>query len=100
MPGPGREDIVRSVFTELAAAREMPEFGTLRPDLVQSGKAWARTCPLPDEEESVRLRRLQYLEVRAAFAEIPVALAPGSGDEDWLVRLPEFIMAFAPACDG
>ncbi|OYV07621.1 MAG: hypothetical protein CFE26_00060 [Verrucomicrobiales bacterium VVV1] len=98
MPDAGHEEIARSVSAVLAAARAMPVAEDLGPELQQIEMAEARGYFLPDEDESVRLRYLQYLGVRTALLEIPISLAPGSGEKDWISRLPSFVTAFAAAC--
>ena len=92
------EQIVRAVPAVLAAVRAMPDVETLGPELLQITNAEARGYFLPDEDESVRLRYLQYLGVRTALLEIPVSLAPGPDGEGWVGRLPAFVTAFAAAC--
>lgn len=98
MPDGGHDEIARAVSAVLAAVRAMPLAGDLGPELQQIQMAEARGYFLPDEDESVRLRYLQYLGVRAALLEIPISLAPGSGEKDWISRLPAFVTSFAAAC--
>ena len=98
MPGDDHREISRSVSAVLAAARAMPAAEDIAPELRRIEMADARGYFLPDEDESVRLRYLQYLGARAALLEIPVSLAPGSGGRDWIRRLPDFATAFAAAC--
>lgn len=98
MPGSGHEEVVRSVPAVLAAARAMPDIETIGPELMRIEMAEERGYFLPDEDESVRLRYLQYLGVRAALMEIPVSLDPGERDVEPGDRLPAFVTAFAAAC--
>ena len=90
-----REEIVHWVAAVQAASRAMPDADTIGPELMQIEMAQARGYFLPDEDECVRLRYLQYLEVRAALTQIPGSIALGSGGKSWNERLPEFVTAFA-----
>lgn len=98
MPDPGHGEIARAVSAVLAAVRAMPHAGDIAPELQLVEEASARGYFLPDEDEAVRLRYLQYLGLRTALLEIPLALAPGSGGRDWIGRLPAFVTAYAAAC--
>jgi hypothetical protein len=98
MPDGGQEELARAVSAVLAAVHAMPLAGDIGPELQQIQMAETRGYFLPDEDESVRLRYLQYLGVRTALLEVPIALAPGSGEKDWISRLPAFVTAFAAAC--
>ena len=98
MPENAREEVSRAVSAVMAALRAMPAAVTIAPELQQIANATERGYFLPDEDESVRLRYLQYLSARAALLEIPTRLLDGSGREDWIDELPAFVTAFAAAC--
>lgn len=98
MPEKAREELSRAVSAVLAAVRAMPDAVTIAPELQQIANASERGYFLPDEDESVRLRYLQYLSARAALLEIPAMLLDESVREDWLDELPAFVTAFAAAC--
>jgi hypothetical protein len=82
MPEKAREELSRAVSAVLAAVRAMPDAVTIAPELQQIANASERGYFLPDEDESVRLRYLQYLSARAALLEIPATLLDRSGRKD------------------
>lgn len=100
MPVPVDEGLARSASAVLAAARAMPDVDAIAVELQQIAAAQARGYFLPDEDESVRLRYLQYLGVRSALTGILETVAADTGSEggDEVGRLPAFVTAFAASC--
>lgn len=96
MPVNEHEELARAAAAVLAALRAMPDEGEIATELRQVGEATVRGYFLPDEDEAVRLRYVQYLSARAALLEVVESLGRGRADpED---GLPAFVTAFAAAC--
>lgn len=92
--------ISRGVATVLAAAQSLPQERDLQAELAVIDAACARGYFLPDEDDLVRLRYLQYLKLRVGLLESLEELAgeAGSHPRDWSLKLPAFATAFAAAC--
>lgn len=96
MPAEEHEELARAVAAVLAALRALPDEEGIANELRQVVEASARGYFLPDEDEAVRLRYLQYLSARAALLEVVGSMGRGSLDAD--DGLPSFVTAFAAAC--
>ncbi|WP_338288948.1 YiiX/YebB-like N1pC/P60 family cysteine hydrolase [Luteolibacter sp. LG18] len=88
----------REVPVVLAAARALPAEAHLAVELAHVRAASARGYFLPDEDESVRLRYMQYLALRASLLGSMSALAAAADRHGWEEGLPAFATAFAAAC--
>lgn len=86
--------------TVLAAVAALPEREHLTSELATIEAATARGYFLPDEEEWVKLRYSQYLNLRASLLATikEIGSLAGRGGVDWSSRLPLFATAFAAAC--
>lgn len=92
--------IADGISAVMAAAGALPRRDDLQREISYIAAASARGYFLPDEDETVRLRYMQYLAVRTALLETVESLAAAAGNpsRDWSVRLPAFVTAFAAAC--
>lgn len=92
--------VAEGVHAVLAAAGALPSFSALEQELALVEAACARGYFLPDEEEAVHLRYMQYLSLRAALLDTLADVAAVAGEEDasWRGRIPAFVTAFSAAC--
>jgi len=95
-----KDDLNRGISAVLAAASALPTRDELAAEIAWLDAASGRGYFLPDEEERVKFRYHQYLAVRAGLLETmrELAASAGEGRQDWEVRLPAFLTAFAAAC--
>lgn len=86
--------------TVLAAAAALPELDGLASEIATVEAAAARGYFLPDEEEWVKLRYSQYLNLRASLLATieEIGALAGRGCVEWNSRLPLFATAFSAAC--
>jgi hypothetical protein len=95
-----RHALVTGIATVLAAAAALPERDSLGLEVATMEAASSRGYFLPDEEEWVKLRYSQYLNLRASLLETieEIGGLAGRGSVEWCSRLPMFVTAFAAAC--
>lgn len=94
------ERVARGVSAVLAAAGAFARDQSVEREIRHIEAASQRGYFLPDEDESVRLRYMQYLSMRGALLETLSSLAAAAGHDrrEWSERLPAFAAAFAAAC--
>jgi hypothetical protein len=92
--------VAKGAAAVLAAAAAFSRDQGITREMENIAAASARGYFLPDEDESVRLRYMQYLSMRAAMLETLSSLTAVSGQHrrEWSERLPAFVTAFAAAC--
>ena len=92
--------VQRGIAVLLAVAEALPTAPQLAAELASVAAATERGYFLPDEDERVRQRYLEYLSLRAVLLETleELASAAGQGTLEWQQRLPVFTTAFAAAC--
>jgi hypothetical protein len=94
------ERVSRGVSAVLAAAGAFARDQGVEREIRHIEAASQRGYFLPDEDESLRLRYMQYLSMRGALLETLSSLTAAAGHDrrDWSKRLPAFTAAFAAAC--
>jgi len=93
------DDVIRRHLPViLAAARALPDEEDLGAELEHVRAASARGYFLPDEDEAVRLRYMQYLAVRSGLLESLAEVSAVADRGGWREGLPAFATAFAAAC--